>query len=200
MDAPDPLMQRAGAAVARRVRRSGEALAQRWEALQEVVEAEFLSAPEHGDADELRSDRRHVSLAARPPIDLDEIAPGRQGVVAPHAEAAAFFGKTAGTLLQIRPAADLREQAVGSGDPAGADQPLIGLDPLVASTGARREPLRLHAPEEADAGLLGSPDERLMESEAPHPQPSRSGKGSLGEHLAIQIADAAEGEGVARAE
>src|SRR5206468_9733063 len=85
---PRTLRKRPGAAVARGGGDAGEAACEVREAGEEVVEALGRAAPEDGDPHLVCRDRRHVGLRLAPPGHLDEVAPGRHGVVAADAEAA----------------------------------------------------------------------------------------------------------------
>ena len=61
------------------------------------------------------------------------------------------------------------------------------------------EPARRDSPEELDAGLFRAPDQRLVEVRARRtPRPAASGKIPSADQLAVDVADAAEGERLAR--
>src|SRR5262249_60312874 len=62
---------------------------------QKVVDRLAGSIPEKSAAHQARADRRDVGLGAVAPVDLHEGRPGREPIVAPHAEASLVSPRTA---------------------------------------------------------------------------------------------------------
>ncbi len=152
--------------------------------LQEAVEAGLVPAPEDGDPNFVPAHRRHVGFALRPPIDLDAVAPGRQGEMPADTEAARRARRSVQTGPAPAPGSAGRPPRRSSGR-RERPGPSARLRPS-APRPSRPSADRLRPPAPAGRGRRAA---RCGARPAP-----RAGKVPLGHEGAVEIANAAQRE------
>ena len=162
--------------------RAAEAVGDGGKGAESVVKAQVWIARDEHDAGFAFADGCDVELAAATPMELDEIAPGRDGVMTAEAEAAAV----AAAGIETGPAADAGLRAIGADDPAGADFAAAGVDDAAFNAGDGC------APQQANAERRGAIDHDFVQRGAAQAKAGTGAKFRLGGQAAGAETDAAK--------